>query len=331
MASKTTTVAGTVGSVLFAGGAFPAILRLIDQISRLQTVVSLKPYMDVFSTPVSIGCLILGPCLVWYAISSEHKKDIAEAKRTEEESGPRIWTPGCGWRPDESPPPLPLPPVNYRWLITLMVLGALSVTIAVGFAFLHHQKPSVKSAAISPAPETRAASPAPPQPSTKNAPGKYKPPSRTTARKEEPAIKASPTKEQQAPSLPVAPAQDAHIAESVPSNLIPKDPLKAIEVVQSMTRAIKEVIRNKKYITFLVSFPKDDNTYLVTVDSLLATACIDVPRQCYFAQEEGPGNLDKPHTRINQKRPHYSRVRCARSRTCIGKMVRNLQHFTDTC
>jgi hypothetical protein len=147
MATKRAAVAGSVGSLLFAGGALPSIIRLIDQISRLQTVVSLMPYLDLFSTPVSIGCLILGPSLVWYAISSEHKKDLAEAKQIEEESGPRIWTPGCGWRPDEQPPPLPLPPVNWLWFKVLAALGTVSVVVALGFAFFYHRQPLAKPTA----------------------------------------------------------------------------------------------------------------------------------------------------------------------------------------
>jgi hypothetical protein len=95
---------------------------------------------------------------------------------------------------------------------------------------------------------------------------------------------------------------DARIARSVPTNLIPQDPIQAVAAVERMRTGIREVIQNKETITFLISWPKDDNTYLVFVSSLLSSVCRDTPRQCWFTQQGDPRDLDKPPVQGSGKR-----------------------------
>ena len=87
---------------------------------------------------------------------------------------------------------------------------------------------------------------------------------------------------------------DARIAKSAPPNLISQDPIKAVQAVEGMRTAIREAIKNKETITFLLTHPKDEQEYLVFVSTLLGSACRETPRQCWHVQEGNPRDLDRP-------------------------------------
>jgi hypothetical protein len=97
---------------------------------------------------------------------------------------------------------------------------------------------------------------------------------------------------------------DAAIARSIPRGLIPQDPIQAVAAVERMRRGIKDAIQNKETITFLVSWPMDDNALLVFIDNLLSSACRDTPRQCWFvsASEANTRDLDKPPVHGSSRR-----------------------------
>jgi hypothetical protein len=99
-----------------------------------------------------------------------------------------------------------------------------------------------------------------------------------------------------------APGDDARIAKSAPPSLIPQDPVKAVEAVNRMKADIRGVIQNKDKITFLITHPKDEGTYLVFVSNLLSSACRETPRQCWFTQEGNPKELDRPPVQRSSKR-----------------------------
>lgn len=52
----------------------------------------------------------------------------------------------------------------------------------------------------------------------------------------------------------------------------------------------------------MTSWPDNEITYSVVIDSLLGSACRDTPKQCYFAQEGNKMDLDRPHIRGSGKR-----------------------------
>jgi hypothetical protein len=79
-----------------------------------------------------------------------------------------------------------------------------------------------------------------------------------------------------------------------PPGIIPQDPVKAVEVVDRMRRSLIAVISKKETVTFLITWPKDDNSNLVFVSNLISQACRESPRQCWFTQEGNPQDLDKP-------------------------------------
>jgi len=65
MAKPGNKVSGVVVlTLLFGNGVAATVFRILDQISRVQTVLWLKHYLDIFSIPVSIGCIIVGPLVV---------------------------------------------------------------------------------------------------------------------------------------------------------------------------------------------------------------------------------------------------------------------------
>ena len=105
---------------------------------------------------------------------------------------------------------------------------------------------------------------------------------------------------QESPTVPVKPIEitpEKHETQptGAPPNIIPQDPVKALEVVDRMRRSLAEVIRKKDTVTFLMSWPDDDNSNLVLVNGLISDACRDTPRQCWFAQKSGDArDLDKP-------------------------------------
>lgn len=70
--------------------------------------------------------------------------------------------------------------------------------------------------------------------------------------------------------------------------------MKALEVVNGMKSAIREAIRNKETITFLISFPEDDNEVLVLISGLLHSSCRETPRQCWGVTQGSLTDLDRP-------------------------------------
>jgi hypothetical protein len=83
-------------------------------------------------------------------------------------------------------------------------------------------------------------------------------------------------------------------AAAAPPSIIPEDPVKAVEVVDRMRKSLTVVIGRKDTVTFLITWPKDDNSNLVFVSNLISQACRESPRQCWFTQEGNPQDLDKP-------------------------------------
>ena len=102
-------------------------------------------------------------------------------------------------------------------------------------------------------------------------------------------------------SVTPPPGDDARIAKSAPPNLIPLDPIKAHQAVEGMRTGIREVIRKKQTITFLLTHPKNEQEYLVFISTLLSSACQETPRQCWFTQEGNPRDLDRPPVRKSSK------------------------------
>jgi hypothetical protein len=81
---------------------------------------------------------------------------------------------------------------------------------------------------------------------------------------------------------------------SAPESIIPADPVKAVEAVDEMRDSLVQVLGKKDTITFLISWPDDDNSNLVFVSDILGSACRTSPRQCWFTQAANPTNLDYP-------------------------------------
>jgi len=79
-----------------------------------------------------------------------------------------------------------------------------------------------------------------------------------------------------------------------PRSIIPEDPEKAVQAVNRMRDSLTEIIEKKETVTFLMSWPDNDNSYLVFVSHLLSEACRKTPRQCWFTQQGNPQDLDKP-------------------------------------
>jgi hypothetical protein len=111
--------------------------------------------------------------------------------------------------------------------------------------------------------------------------------------------RAPPVPEQQASSPPATPPKSVTPpkAKSPDPSLIPQDPIKAHQAVEGMRTGIREVIRNKQTITFLLTHPKDEQDYLVFISTLLGSACRETPRQCWHVQEGNPRDLDRPPVR----------------------------------
>jgi hypothetical protein len=96
------------------------------------------------------------------------------------------------------------------------------------------------------------------------------------------------------PIPPVTKTQDQVEAPGSPTSIIPQDPVKAVEAVSRMRKSLTAVIGKKDTITFLITWPNDDNSNLVFVSNLISQACRDSPRQCWFTQEGNLQDLDKP-------------------------------------
>ncbi|HZW95771.1 MAG TPA: hypothetical protein VFF64_22680 [Candidatus Eremiobacteraceae bacterium] len=94
-------------------------------------------------------------------------------------------------------------------------------------------------------------------------------------------------------STPPASKVQAQLTDS-PPDIIPRDPVKAVEVVDRMRRSIAAIIGKKDTVTFLITYPKDDNSNYVFVSNLISQACRVSPRQCWFTGEGNPQDLDKP-------------------------------------
>jgi hypothetical protein len=95
-------------------------------------------------------------------------------------------------------------------------------------------------------------------------------------------------------SPPVAKTQDQTQTVGPTLGLNPEDLMKAERLVDRMRNSLTAVLGKKDTITFLMSWPDDDNTYLVFISSLLSNACRTTPRECWFTQPGDGHNLDKP-------------------------------------
>jgi hypothetical protein len=94
---------------------------------------------------------------------------------------------------------------------------------------------------------------------------------------------------------PVTKTQDQVQSTGAPPHIIPEDPVKAVEAVDRMRHSLTEVLGKKDTITFLMSWPDDDNSNLVLISGLLSEACRVTPRQCWFTQPRSDGrDLDRP-------------------------------------
>ena len=99
-----------------------------------------------------------------------------------------------------------------------------------------------------------------------------------------------------------AAVNDAHIARSIPTNLIPQDPIAAVQAVEHVRKGLREVLKSKESITFLLSWSKDDTTYYPFISQLLSSACREAPRQCWFTQQGNGRDLDRPPVQGSSKR-----------------------------
>jgi len=96
-----------------------------------------------------------------------------------------------------------------------------------------------------------------------------------------------------AATTPPATKTQEQLQQANSANVISADPAQAVEEVNRMRNALADVIGKKETVTFLLSWPDDDSTYLAFVSSLLSSACRTTPRQCWFMQKSSGRNLDR--------------------------------------
>jgi hypothetical protein len=77
--------------------------------------------------------------------------------------------------------------------------------------------------------------------------------------------------------------------------------MNTVEAANRMRNRLTEVLGKKDTITFLMSWPDDDNANLVFISQLLSSACRSTPRQCWFTQQGNPRDLDRPPVRGSGK------------------------------
>jgi hypothetical protein len=103
------------------------------------------------------------------------------------------------------------------------------------------------------------------------------------------------TKQPRAIVTPSMTKTEEHAQTGFPSGTIAEETVKAVDKANHMRSALTAVIARKDTITFLVTWPKDNNSNVAFIEGLIGQSCRESPRQCWFTQEEGnPRNLDKP-------------------------------------
>lgn len=111
---------------------------------------------------------------------------------------------------------------------------------------------------------------------------------------------------EEAPIAPVQPARasapgQASPIPTAPPRIIPQDPAQAIEAMNGMKGLLSEELGKEDTITFFVSWPDDDSSYLASVDAALSLGCRTQPRQCWFAQPRNPKDLDYPQVKGSRR------------------------------
>ena len=226
-----------------------------------------------------------------------HAAMLAEA---EAEAAPVLWTPQSTWRPDEGPPPLtpsPPPPINWFWLKVLVWSGVSSLALAVCIAFIYKPIPQQTHAVAAGGGQQN------------------KSDSINTGAADVKVGKAAP--KSPAKGHPVAPTSPAfaplvmtefppvgntEARTGAPPGLFSEDPIKTVEAVNRMKSSLNQVLGNRDTITFLITWPDNDNTYLPFVSTLLSDACRMMPRQCWFTQLGDDRDLDRSRFQGSGKR-----------------------------
>lgn len=300
MAGRRSSLIVLVSEGLLGYGIVGALLRLLDYVSRGETAMDiyklLVPHaLEFVVHPLfSIGLIVLGFLLLWsFAQQSEAHVPKLINPTTQQPFERQIY------------------PALKRAKWVAVISGALAILLWGGSRYIYPvwlspvpllqvaQSPKVPSLPItrrSPLVKPSSApSAVPPIPSENPTPA----PPDNHILAAIPAIgQTSAGGTTNAPGT----ADDARIARSVPTGLIPQDPIQAVAAVERMRAGIRGVIQNKETITFLISWPTEDNTYLVFISSLLSSACREIPRQCWFTQQGNPRELDRPPVQGSGKR-----------------------------
>lgn len=269
--------------VILGYGIFGWALRILDWAGRGETAIDVyrlfPRFLSFAANPLFQGCLIvLGFVLLWKYAQASAK--ISHSQLVHPET--------------KLPFEHPVYPAFRRAAWTL----AVSVLLAGGvFALFKNPARSYLVSAPSPndyhipVPATRAEPSGP-----TNGRGKHRvivipPPSGNSQKRTVPddvSKAAEPTPSRQSTTVSPAPSTLA------PSSVIPSDPVKAVGVINGMRNSLAEVLGKKDTITFLMSWPDDDNSNLAFIGQILSSACRTTPRQCWFVQPTDPRNLDYP-------------------------------------
>ena len=286
--------------VMLGTGLFGWMLRLLDTVGRTESAIDIYKFLPRFlafaANPLFQGVLIVsGFLLLWRFAKSSAQVSKSQIVHPE----------------TKLPFEHPIYPAfrHAKWTLAISAVAALSVWLIYRSSV--HSYLLVDSL---PLPEFHAPSPSPPVPVI-GSPKKPQPVSPTVVDQSparplpHPQVESS----NQTSNQPAAQAAQPNIrsdnqlsqmakVNSPPPRIIPDDPVKAVEAVNRMRNGLLEVLEKKDTITFLMTWPDDDNSYLAFIGQLLSSACRTTPRQCWFTQPGSERDLDRPPIQGSGKR-----------------------------
>jgi len=282
---------GIAGTLAIVSACLRGGLLLVDWIGRVQTTIAISPYLGrLMSAPAFITELVVGFAFLYVALRLEHER--------EEEEAPRI-IPAYT---------VPTPPKRRRlWLRIAVVIAIVLVLGGVGGGvwFRLRTKP-ITTAQITKVTPPRAASPAAPiiRPRLSKTTSAPKIDKNAVTPGSSPAG-SSPTSTSnhvEVAAVERLGGNDGALAKAVPPSLIPQDPIKAVQAVESLRNGLREILKKVGTVTFLISWSSEDPTYLAFISELLGSACGDTPRQCWFTQPADKSDLDRPQIKGSGRR-----------------------------